>query len=115
MEDSPESTSPSKSPTKRSPAKKAKRVYKKKAEIEIAPIPTSVTLSKAKCDNLAHLWTEANLTKIIDYLRKNGFHGEYEEVRKMFPINAISEGGLQRIFAQMGRWAEPIKEDPNER
>jgi hypothetical protein len=114
MEDSRDSSSPKKSPTKpRSPVKKAKRV--RKAVIERAPITTPATLRKTKCENITNVWTEENLSKIIDYVRKNGFHGEYEEVRKMFPINAISEVGLQKIFMNMSTWAEPVKEDPDER
>ncbi|XP_046451567.1 uncharacterized protein LOC124199694 [Daphnia pulex] len=113
MEDSRDSSSPKKSPTKpRSPVKKAKRV--RKAVIERAPITTPATLRKTKCENITNVWTEENLSKIIDYVRKNGFHGEYEEVRKMFPINAISEVGLQKIFMNMSTWAEPVKEDPDE-
>ena len=118
MESPPQEKGPSKSPTqksptKTSPTKKGNRVYKKKASIDSTP--PALTLMKAKCDNRTNLWNQANLNKLIDYLTKNGFHGEYEEVRKMFPVTSISESGLQKIFTQMSRWAEPIKDDPKDR
>ncbi|EFX68265.1 hypothetical protein DAPPUDRAFT_301496 [Daphnia pulex] len=89
-------------------------VSRRSAVIEKAPVTTPATLRNTKCENMTNFWTEANLSKIIDYVQINGFHGEYEEVLKMFPINAISEVGLQQIFMKMSTWAEPGKEDPNE-
>lgn len=97
-----------KSPTK-SPTKKEKRLCKTKETEKTPP-----TLVKGKSDNV-NMWTEPNLTKLIDYVKKNGFHGEYDEVRKLFPHYAISEYGLQRTFQQFSRWAEPIKDDPKDR
>jgi hypothetical protein len=100
-----------KSPTKKSPTKKLKRLVTTKTD----KIPSPIKLTKGKCENMTNFWNEPNLNKIVEHLKKYGFHGEYDVIKDMFPATSISIIGLQKIFQQFSRWSEPIKEDPKDK
>lgn len=99
---------PRASPVKdKSQKRKFKRIYVDKSLLTKS--------SKTKYDTRETIWSEENLSKLSEYMKKNGFHGEYEEVRKMFPSNLISENSLREMFHELSRWSEPTKDDTEER
>ncbi|XP_057380381.1 uncharacterized protein LOC130702783 [Daphnia carinata] len=89
---------------------KRKRAHKR-FQLDTSPLNKK---AKIRYDSRESVWDDENLSKIIEYLKTNGFRGEYEEVRKMFPANLISETGLREMFHELSKWSEPVKEDTKE-
>ncbi|KZS08870.1 Uncharacterized protein APZ42_027048 [Daphnia magna] len=95
------------------PVQKVKRKRtRKRFNLDTSPLNKK---PKIRYDSRETVWDDENLSKIIEYLKTNGFHGEYEEIRKIFPTNLISETGLREMFQELSRWSEPLKDDSKER
>ena len=70
---------------------------------------TEPSRARAKIDISSGTLKEEHLNILIDYVKNNGFQGEYAAIPELVPI--FTEHSLRSYFSKLVRWTEPMKDD----